>query len=125
MSEDTWQILNKKVVIYIKMVVSYEILVDLKELVFASKIWAKVKATYENSTPINQVHLMRKFVGMQKDESKSAVEHWTLFTGTLSQLQDSGMAPSNDKLKAIFLLMTLFDSWETLVVSLSNSPNYL
>ncbi|KAH7422992.1 hypothetical protein KP509_12G034600 [Ceratopteris richardii] len=33
------------------------------------------------------------------------------------------MAPFDDKLKAIFLLMTLLDSWETLVVSLSNNPN--
>ena len=123
MSEDAWQILNKKSVIYIKMAVSDEILVDLKRLEFASKIWAKLKATYENSLPVNQVHLMRKLVGMQLDESKSAVEHLSLFTSTLSQLQDSRMAPFDDKLKAIFLLMTLPDSWETLVVSLSNSPN--
>ena len=33
------------------------------------------------------------------------------------------MAAFDDKLKAIFLLMTVRDSWETLVVSLSNSPN--
>ena len=118
MSEDAWQILNKKAVIYIKMAVSDEILVDLKGLVSASKIWAKLKATYENSTPVNQVHLMRKLVGMQLDESKSAAEHLSLFTGTLSQLQDSGMAPFDDKLKAI-LLMTLPDSWEKLVVSIA------
>ena len=122
MSEDAWQILNKKVVIYIKMVVSYQILVDLKGLESASKIWTNPNATYENSTPVNQVYLMRKLVGMQLDESKSAVEHLSLFTGTLSQLQDSGMAPFDDKLKAIFLLMTLPDSWEKLVVSLSNNP---
>ena len=120
MSEDAWQILNKKVAIYIKM--ADEILIDLKGLVYASKIWAKLKATYENNTPINQVHLMRKLVGMQLDEFKSAPEHLSLFTGTLSQLQDSGMAPFDDKLKAIFLLMTLPDSWEKLVVSLSNNP---
>ena len=58
MSEDASRILNKKVVTYIKMVVSDEILVDLKGLVSASEIWAKLKATYENSTPVNQVHLM-------------------------------------------------------------------
>ncbi|MCO5593485.1 hypothetical protein L7F22_047499 [Adiantum nelumboides] len=59
---------------------------------------------------------------MQLDESKSAAEHLSLFTCTLSQLQDSGFPPFDDKLKAI-LLMTLPDSWETLVVSLSNNPN--
>ena len=93
MSGDACQILNKNAVIYTKMAVSDEILVDLKGLESASKIWATLKATYENSTPVNQVHLMRKLVGMQLDESKSAAEHLSLFTGTLSQLQDSGMAP--------------------------------
>ena len=123
MSEDAWVILNKKAVTHIKMVVSDEILVDLKGLIFASKIWAKLKATYKNTTLVNQVQLMRKLVGMQLDESKCGAEHLSLFTGILSQLQYSRMAPFDDKLKAIFLLMTLLDSWETLVVSLSNNPN--
>ena len=52
MSEDAWRILNKKAVIYIKMAISNEILVDLKGLVSASKIWAKLKATYENNMPV-------------------------------------------------------------------------
>ena len=84
MSEDACQILNKKVVVYIKMAVSDEILVDLKGLESASKIWAKLKATYENSTHVNQVHLMQKLVGMQLDEFKSATEHLSLFISTLS-----------------------------------------
>ncbi|MCO5605309.1 hypothetical protein L7F22_059491 [Adiantum nelumboides] len=86
-------------------------------------VWQKLNAVYEKTTPINQVHLMQKLVGMQLDESKSAAEHLSLFTSILSQLQDSGLPPFDDKLKAIFLLMTLPDSWETLVVSLSNNPN--
>mgnify|MGYP000244003108 CR=1 FL=1 len=66
---------------------------------------------------------MQKLVGMQLDESKSATKHLSLFTGTLSQLQDSGMAPFDDELRGIFLLMTLPNSWETLVVALSSNPN--
>lgn len=30
----------------------------------------KLKANYENSTPVNQVYLMRKLVNLQLDESK-------------------------------------------------------
>ena len=78
------------------MAVSDKILIDLKGLVSASKIWAKRKATFENSTPINQVHLIRKLVGMQLGESKSATEHLSLSTCTLSQLQDSQIAPFDD-----------------------------
>ena len=68
---------------------------------------------------------MRKLVCMQLDESKSVVEHLFAFTSTLSQLQDSGLPSFDNKFKAIFLLMTLPDSWGTLVVSLSNNPNLI
>ena len=59
-----WQKLNKKAITYIKMAVSYEILVELKGLPRAYEVWEKLKATYEITTPLNQVHLMRKLVGM-------------------------------------------------------------
>ena len=103
--------------------VSDVILVDLKGLVYAFNVWEKLKENYENTTPVNQVHLMHKLMRMQLDDSENAIEHLSLFTGVLSQLQDSRLPPFDDKLKAIFLLMTLPDSWETLVVSLSNNPN--
>ena len=64
MSEDAWRILNKKVVTYIKMVVIYEILVNLKGMVSTAEMWAKLKDTYKNTTPVNQLHLTRKLVGM-------------------------------------------------------------
>jgi len=123
MTDDAWVTLNKKAITYIKMVVSDEILVDLKGLTIAYAVWEKLRSTYEITTHVNQVHLMRKLITMQLDESKSAAEHISVFTSTLSQLQDSGLSPFDDKLKAIFLLMMLPDSWKTLVVSLSNNPN--
>ena len=61
---------------------------------------------------------MHKLMCMQLDESKSATEHLIASTSTLSQLQDSGLPPFDDKLKSIFLLMTLPDSGESLIVSL-------
>ena len=123
MTEADWLNLNRKAITYIKMAVVDEILVDIKGLPTAYVGWEKLKATYEITTPVNQVHLMRKLVSLQLDEPKSAAKHLSLFTGTSSQLQDSGLSSFDDKLKAIFLLMTLPDSWETLVVYLTNSQN--
>lgn len=123
MPYEDWVRLNKRAKAYIKMTVNDDILVDIKGLDTAFAIWQKLKATYENTMPVNQVHLMCKLVNMMHDEAKSASEHLSAFTSVLSQLQDTGLQPFDDKLKAIFLLMTLPDSWETLVVSLSNSPS--
>ena len=98
---------------------------DLKGLATTFEVWEKLKATYEITRHVNQVYLMHKLVCRQLDESKSAVEHLSAFTGSLSELQDSRLPSFDDKPKAIFLLMTLPDSWETLVVSLSNNPNFM
>ena len=65
MTDVAWMKLSRKAITYIKMVISYEILVDLKGLITAFEVSEKLKATYEITTPVNQVHLMRKQVCMQ------------------------------------------------------------
>jgi hypothetical protein len=93
-----------------------EIPVDITGVIIAHKVWeklkiTKLKITYENTTPVNEVHLMRKLVNMRIEESKGAIEHLWLFTGTLSQLQDSGQPAFDNNLKAIYLFMTLPSFW--------------
>lgn len=63
---------------------------------------------------------MRKLVSMTLNELKGATKHLSLFTSTLSQLQDCRTIRFEDNLKAIFLLMNLLDSWPS---TLSNSSN--
>ena len=71
---------------------------------------------YESTTVVNQVHLMRKLIAALLEDAKSATEHISTFNGQLNQLQDVGLQIF-DKMKAIFLLMMLPESWEVLVVS--------
>ena len=98
------------------MVVSYKILVHLTGLTITFEVLEKFKATYEITIPLKQVHLMCKLVCMYLTESKSATNPLFAFRGILSQLQDSRLPLFDDKLKALFLLMTLPDLWEKLVV---------
>ena len=58
MPQDAWETLNKKAVTYIKMGVSDDILLELKGLTYAFQVLEKLRASYENTTPVNQVHLM-------------------------------------------------------------------
>ena len=78
---------------------------------------------YESTTAMNQVHLMRRLIDVGLADAKSAAEHISTFNGLLNQLQDVGLQIFKDKMKAIFLLMRLLDTWEVLVVSLSNSAS--
>ena len=40
----------------------YEALLIFQAFAIAFEVWEKLKATYEITTPVNQVHLMRKLV---------------------------------------------------------------
>ena len=86
MPQIEWEKLNKKVVASIKLALSDDILNDVKGLRIAYEVWQKLKSTHENTTPVNQVHLMCKLVNMRLDETKSALEHLSMFFGVLNQL---------------------------------------
>ena len=68
----------------------------MKGLTIGHKLWTKLKTMYESTTTANQVH-----------DLKSASKHISKFSGVLNQLQDAGLQIFDDKMKAIFLPMTL------------------
>ena len=73
---------------------------------------------YESTTAVNEVHLMRGLIVARLEDAKTVAEHISTFNGLLNQLQDLGLQIFNDKIKAIFLLMTLSETWAALVVIL-------
>ena len=131
MTDVAWIKLNKKSITYIKMVQDGCIRWNISwSEGFHNFFWGMGEAKI--TTPINQVRLILQKVQLDEHLMSQKVVYatwwvkkcsWALIylcRGTL-KLQDSGLPPFNDKLKAIFLLMTLPNSWETLVVSLSNN----
>ena len=73
MIDHALDILNKKVITYLKMVVSDESLVDLEGLTTGHVFWENPRNTYEITTLDYQMHLIRKLVTMQlfNDELKA------------------------------------------------------
>ncbi|MCO5572758.1 hypothetical protein L7F22_026517 [Adiantum nelumboides] len=65
MSNADWTKINRKAVTYIKMAVTDDILPAIKGLDTTMTVWDKLKASYENTTPVNQIHLMRKLVSIE------------------------------------------------------------
>ena len=123
MDDATWKLLNRKVVAHIYMAVSDEVLGNIKGLTSGHEIQSKLKTMYESTTAVNQVHLMRRLIAARLEDAKSAAKHISTFNGLLNQLEDVEWRIFDDKMKAIFLLMTLLKTWEALVVSLSNSTS--
>ena len=121
MDDATWKLLNCKEVAHIYMAVSDEVLGNIKGLTSGHEVWSKLKTMYESTTTVNQVHLTRRLMVAGLEDAKFAAEHISTFNLLLNQLQYVGLQIFNNKMKAIFLLTILPETWEALIVSLSNS----
>ncbi|VFQ87425.1 unnamed protein product [Cuscuta campestris] len=75
---------------------------------------------YERNIAMGKASLIRKLVKLQYKDGDSIVVHMNEFQGVINQLAGMKMK-LEDELQALLLLSSLSDSWDTLVVSLSNS----
>ena len=105
-----------KAVAHIYMTVSDEVLGNIKGLTSSHDEWSKLKTMYKSTTAVNQACMMRRLIAAWLEDAKFSSEHISTFNDLLNQLQDVGLQIFDDKMKAIFLLMTLPETREALVV---------
>ncbi|BBH02189.1 hypothetical protein Prudu_012686 [Prunus dulcis] len=75
---------------------------------------------YERKTAQNKALVIRRLVNLKYRDGRSVIEHLSDFQGLINLLTNMKMV-LDDELQALMLLSSLPDSWDTLVVSLSNS----
>lgn len=83
-------------------------------------LWKKLEGMYEATNAQGKVFMIRKVMNLKLSEGRSVTQHLNDFEGLISELATSGMS-LDDEMQACLLLGSLPDSWDTLVVSLSNS----
>jgi hypothetical protein len=75
---------------------------------------------YERKTAMNKASVIKRLAKLEYRDGSSVIEHLNVFQGHINQL--SAMKINlDDEVQALLLLSSLPDSWNTLVVSLSNS----
>ena len=74
----------------------------------------------QKKMPRNKAHLVRRLVKLEYKDGWSMIEHLNSFKGLVNQLMKIDMK-IDDELQALLLLSSLPKSWDTLVVTLSNS----
>ncbi|BBH02603.1 hypothetical protein Prudu_013229 [Prunus dulcis] len=72
------------------------------------------------ATTQNKASIIRRLVNLKYKDGRSVTEHLSNFQGLINQLTNMQMV-LDDGLQALVLLNSLPNSWDTLVVSLSNS----
>ena len=83
-------------------------------------LWKKLETMYERKTTQNKAFLIRKLVNLKYKDGCDVAEYMSDFQGLINQLTTMKMV-LDDELQALLLLSSLPDSWETLVVTISNS----
>lgn len=122
-TEDAWKLDNRKAVGLIRQHIDQSIFQHVANDTNAYKLWKKLESMYERKTALNKATLVRRLVRLLYKEGKNMAEHMNEFQGIVNQLTNVSMT-IEDEVQALLLLSSLPDSWETLVISLSNSaPN--
>jgi len=112
--------LNRKAVGLIRLHINHNIFHHVANDTYAFKLWQKLESIYERKTAMNMALVIKRLAKLECRDGSSVIEHLNVFQGRINQL--SAMKINlDDEVQALLLLSSLPDSWNTLVVSLSNS----
>lgn len=84
------------------------------------KLWKKLVSLIQKKTQINKALLVRWLVKLKYKDFHNKIEHLNNFKGLINQLKKANMKLDNE-MRALLPLSLLPKSWDTLIVTLSNS----
>ncbi|CAA7026607.1 unnamed protein product [Microthlaspi erraticum] len=118
--DKAWEILNRKAVAVIRKYIDRSLFEHVSTYTNAYELWTKLESMIQKKTPRNKALLVRRLVKLEYKDGQSMMEHLNNFKGVVNQLSKVDMK-IEDEMQALLLLSSLPESWDTLVVTLSNS----
>ncbi|KAA8524670.1 hypothetical protein F0562_011093 [Nyssa sinensis] len=120
MDDEKWKRLHRKTIGHIRQWLDDSVFSHVSNETDAQVLWKKLEARYEQKMATNKAFLIRKLINMKFKEGGSIADHLNEFQSVVNQLATMKMV-IEDELQALLLLSSLPNSWETLVVTMSNS----
>ena len=120
LDRDQQEKLNRKTIGCIRQCIDVSVFHHVFQETNAEDLWEKLRSLYERKTAQNKDFIARKLVNLKLKEGKSIAKHLSDFQDLVNQIVTMKLV-IDDELQALLPLSSLPDSWETLVVSLSNS----
>ncbi|MCO5614481.1 hypothetical protein L7F22_068764 [Adiantum nelumboides] len=93
---------------------------NVKDTKGAYGVWTALSNLYEKKSAASQVYWLKKLIDLRMKESTPMLNHLNEFHTIVSQLQSQGVE-FDDSVRAVFLLVTLPDLWDTFRTTVSNS----
>jgi hypothetical protein len=120
MKDEEWEILDRKALgtIWLNLAASMDFNIS-KEKTTKDLMDALAKL-YEKPSPSNKVFLMKRLFNMKMSEGGSVADHLNDFNMVTNQLS-SVKVDFDDEVRALLILCSLLESWNGLVMAVSNS----
>ena len=112
-----WEVMHMKTTAYIRCLIDMSLYNNFNEESKAHELWEKIGIMFQNKNAANQVSVFRKLVRLWYQDGSSMAEHMKAFQGLIHQTTALEV-PLADEVLALFLLGSLPERWETLVVTL-------
>ena len=115
-----WQEMDELARSTIMLTLSKSVYFNVKEMKTSFELWQKLCDLYEKKSAASQVYWLKQLVDLKMTEGTSMSSHLNEFNTIFSQLSAKEIK-FDDSVKAIFLLVTLPESWDTFRTAVSNS----
>nr|XP_040249189.1 uncharacterized protein LOC120966742 [Aegilops tauschii subsp. strangulata] len=119
-TEEEWRVLHRKAIGMIRLYINQNIFHHVANDTNAYEMWQKLESMYERKTSMNKASVIKRLAKLEYRDGTSVIEHMNVFQCHINQLSPLKIN-FEDEVQALLLLSSMPDSWNTLVVSLSNS----
>ncbi|MHC6132813.1 hypothetical protein L8N14_020250, partial [Serratia marcescens] len=120
MTEEAWKKLDRKTLGCIRTWLDDVVYNHVENEETSKGVWEKLHELYDRKTSANKAHLIKKLVNLKYQDGKPITNHINEFQGVVNKLASMKL-DLDDELRALLLLGSLPDSWETLVITVNNT----
>ncbi|MCO5591481.1 hypothetical protein L7F22_045465 [Adiantum nelumboides] len=119
MDKDKWNEMDELALSTIMLTLAKSVYFNVANEVSAYDAWTKLTGLYEKKSAASQVYWLKKLVDLKMKEGTPMSNHLNEFNTIYSQLSTQGVR-FDKPVRAMFLLITLSESWDIFHTSLSN-----